>query len=183
MLITTLEVIQIIITILAIGFIFSPWSPWVKNFEEGEEKSKFLNDLKLGILVAAPAVILHELAHKLVALMYGFSATYFASWWGLSIGVLMKIFIPGVIFFIPGYVSIQGQGAPLDFGLIAFAGPLINLILFGIFSLFLLKDVLPKYWPIWSISKRLNLWLFIFNMLPIPGLDGFKFYTSLIGSF
>jgi Zn-dependent protease len=141
-------------------------------------KNHVLQDLKFAIAVAAPAVIFHELAHKFLALYYGFSATYVASWWGLGIGLMLRFLAPGWIFFIPGYVSISGLGTHLQYGLTAIAGPLTNLILFGIFWLLLKKDIAPKYSAIWHIAKQINLWLFVFNMLPIPGMDGFSFYSS-----
>ncbi|MGB9675235.1 MAG: hypothetical protein ACP5IJ_02820 [Candidatus Nanoarchaeia archaeon] len=187
---TIWEVIQIIVTIIAVGFIFSPL-PFINfeiydelgNSDKNRKRKIVLKMIGFGAAVAAPAVILHELAHKLLALHFGFSATYFASWWGLSIGIFLKLLSSNFIFFVPGYVSISGIGTPIQFGLVALAGPITNLILFLIFTIFLSLNIAPKYQVIWALSKRINLWLFIFNMLPIPGLDGFKFYTSLLQTF
>jgi Zn-dependent protease len=176
---TLWEIIQIIITILAVGVIFSGLIKRPQTYEDMlAGKTHVLQDLKFAIAVAAPAVIFHELAHKFLALYYGFSATYSASWWGLGIGLMLRFLAPGWIFFIPGYVSISGLGTHLQYGLTALAGPLTNLILFGIFWLLLQKNITPKYSAIWHIAKQINLWLFVFNMLPIPGLDGFSFYSS-----
>ena len=178
---TIWEIVQILITIIAVGFIFSPKVHRTHSIEEGlkESKYEFWDELKFGIAIASPAVIVHELAHKFLAMAYGFTATYFASWWGLGIGVALKFFSPGFIFFIPGYVSIIGTGTAIQFGLVALAGPLTNLILFALFWFLSYKDIAPKYAIIWSIGRQINLWLFVFNMLPIPGLDGFKFYLSI----
>src|SRR3972149_720394 len=122
MVFTIWEIIQIFITIVAIGFIFSNIMRRPHVIDDLTLKVKpWWHELKFGIAAAAPAVILHELAHKFLALSYGFKATYFASWWGLSIGVAMKLFIPGFVFFIPGYVAISGVGTHLQFALVSLA--------------------------------------------------------------
>lgn len=187
---TLWEIIQIVITIFAVGFIFSGIAPrrhslLLVNGEELELSqesgtSALIKEIKFGAAIAAPAVIFHELAHKFLALAYGFSATYIASWWGLSIGVLLKLFSPGFIFFIPGYVSISGLGTAVQYGLVSIVGPATNLFLFLLFWLFCEKNIAAKYAKIWHVSKQINLWLFVFNMLPIPGLDGFKFYATIL---
>ncbi|MEM2874272.1 MAG: hypothetical protein QW063_02405 [Candidatus Nanoarchaeia archaeon] len=181
---TAWELVQIIVTIVAVGFIFS--GRWHKPhpIEYGiGKKETFWDSLRCGIAIAAPAIIMHEMAHKFLALGYGLSASYAASWWGLSVGIALKFLAPGFIFFIPGYVLVTGTGTALQFGLVALAGPLTNLILFGLFWFLAAKDVAPEYSVVWQIGKQINLWLFVFNMLPIPGLDGFKFYTSIWQTF
>ena len=32
----------------------------------------------------------------------------------------------------------------------------------------------------WGLTKQINIFLFIFNMLPIPPLDGFSVFRNLI---
>ena len=178
------EIIQLVITIVAVGIIFStPIHRRPTDELEGEHKSNLWNEIKFGIAIAAPAVILHELAHKFLALGYGFSATYVASWFGLGIGIFLKFLAPGFIFFIPGYVSIIGMGTGLQFALVAIAGPLTNLALFLIFWYMEKYSIMHKYHFVWHTGKTINLWLFIFNMLPIPGIDGFKFYLNLWQAF
>ena len=181
------EIIQIIITILALGFIFSGHFKKPKtSLEElmSAYKGKFnWIDIKYAALITAPAVILHELSHKFVALGYGFDATYAMSLWGLSLGVILRLFGSSFIFFIPGYVAISGYGTQLQFALIAVAGPLTNLALFGISSWLLNSNKYPKYAHAFALSKIINFWLFVFNMLPIPGFDGFKVYSGLFKYF
>jgi len=189
MLFTAWELIQIVITIVAVGFIFSgsfrkPKTESEFGLELEESWTKKLLDLdniKYAALIAAPAVIFHELGHKFLALYFGFSAVYQASFWGLGLGIILRLFSPGLIFFIPGYVSVSGMGSAFDFGLVSLIGPLVNLIIFGICTLAIRQNWAPKYERILYLSKQINLWLFIFNMLPIPGLDGFKFYQGLYG--
>ncbi len=172
------EIVQIVVTILALGFIFSERKVVITEF--GRELSEgWQRQLKNAILIAAPAVLLHEFAHKFLALYFGFAATYAASLWGLALGVALKFFGSPFIFFIPGYVSIAGYGTQLNFGLVALAGPIMNLVLFLAFYLILKYNLLVDYNYLIYPSKQINMWLLIFNMLPIPGLDGWKFYSSL----
>ena len=178
MLFDLVELIYIVITVGALGFIFSENRRAITEFgtilEEGWQRR-----ILTAVIVAAPAVILHEFAHKFLALAYGFTATYSASLFGLAIGVVMKIIGLGFVFFVPGYVSISGVGSQMNFGLVALAGPLTNLALFLIFSAVIKYDLLPGHAQILHASRQINLWLFIFNMIPLPGFDGFKFFASL----
>ena len=75
--------------------------------------------------------------------------------------------------------------APLTSGLVAFAGPALNLALF-VTSWAVLKHnrVRSKKWFVfWLVTKRINLLLFILNMLPVPGFDGLKVYQGLFQAF
>ncbi len=180
---TIWEVVQIALTVVIVGFIFSSRIRKPRTELEEYLTTNIWTDIKYAALAAAPAVVLHELMHKFIALGYGFSAHYVASWWGLAIGAFLKIIGSGFIFFLPGYVSIQGFGTALQFGLTALAGPLTNLILFLVSWIVVERNLMPRYSHLWATSKQINLWLFAFNMLPIPGLDGFKFYVSLFSLF
>ena len=40
-----------------------------------------------------------------------------------------------------------------------------------------------KFNPALLLTSRINMFLFIFNMLPIPGFDGSKVFTGLIQAF
>jgi len=66
--------------------------------------------------------------NKFVALGFGLSATFHASYFGLSLGVFLRLIHSPFIIFVPGFVSITG-GTPLQYSIIAAAGPLMNLIL------------------------------------------------------
>ena len=144
--------------------------------------------IKFAIIVTAPAIVLHELAHKFVALAFGIAAIFHASYFGLSIGLILKVVFPGFVFFIPGYVEITSTIQPLIHSAVAFSGPAMNLILW-LGSAFILKNhnlrkKLKGNWPIiFHMTKKINMFLFIFNMLPIPIFDGFKVYEGIIRSF
>ena len=85
----------------------------------------------------------------------------------------------------PAYVSIGCVSSdcvvsPLSSALIAFAGPFANLLLFLIAKIVLARKHLSlKMRILVHVSKQINLFLFIFNMLPFPPFDGFKVYEGL----
>jgi len=158
------EIFDFFIMWMATSFIFLPR-------EYFHEKKEFL--IKFFLLVGL-STVLHEFFHKLVAVLLGVYSEFHAFYYGLMFGLILKILVPNLIFFIPGYVVIQSNDSLVIF-LTSLAGPLANLLLFVIFKYFALKK---GDWFFYSLAQ-LNLWLFIFNMIPIPPLDGFKVISSL----
>ena len=135
----------------------------------------------MAISVTAPAIILHEVGHKLIALSYGLQATFSAHYLGLGIGLMLKLLGSPILFFIPAYVATSGSAGHLPNALIAFAGPLINLILWFVSKLVLMNSKgLSKDWKrILLVTRKINGFLFIINMIPVPGFDGFHVITSI----
>lgn len=132
-------------------------------------------------LAIGPPIILHEIGHKLVGIMFGMQAVFHAAWQWLILGLFLKLIRFNFIFFVPAFVRITGQGTPLQHSIIALAGPLVNLAIYGIAVLLLQKKTLKKNTYIFlHVTKQLNLFLFIFNMLPIPGFDGWQFYSGIL---
>ncbi|MBN1377255.1 M50 family metallopeptidase [Candidatus Woesearchaeota archaeon] len=193
MLFSLMEILDIIIMTGVVGFIFKDLFRAPSSFTpEGIismslRKSGTWNDFWFSALLVAPAIILHELGHKLTAMAFGLTATFHAAYLFLGLGVLLKLVNFGFIFFVPAYVSIMGETAPLNYSLIAFMGPFVNLILW-LGSLLLLKygNIPRKYHRYLGLSVKINMFLFIFNMLPIPefdgfpGFDGFHVFKGLI---
>ncbi|UCD04026.1 MAG: hypothetical protein JSW73_00030 [Candidatus Woesearchaeota archaeon] len=177
--ITFAEIINILITIFAVGFIFSGLVRRPDSLSRYFGGGFNWGDIKFSIMVTAPAIILHEFGHKLVALSLGYTAVYHAAWWWLAIGVFLRLANVGFIFLAPAFVSISGPLIPINLAVIAFAGPLVNLILFLSCHFLIKHDKFTKYTHVIHLTKQINLWLFIINMLPIPGFDGFKTYAAL----
>ncbi|MBU2634027.1 MAG: M50 family metallopeptidase [Nanoarchaeota archaeon] len=173
-LITISEIISLTIVTLVIGYIFSGY---IKPRIYG--KSISVKDIKFAIIISAPAIILHELAHKFVAMGFGLTAKFYMWTFGLVLGLILRFFHSPFIILAPGYVGLSG-GTPGQLAIIAFAGPLVNLILF--FASFLLlkkRGLKRKHIMALHLTKIINMWLFIFNMLPIPPLDGSKVFGYL----
>lgn len=167
------ELIDVIVMTAAVGFIF------MDLFRRTHKTTK--QAFLFSCLVTAPALIFHELAHKFIAISYGLTATYHAAYWFLLIGVGLKLLKSGFIFFVPAYVSIAGaEIAPGAGALIAFAGPFLNLVLFlAAWAMLKQKKLKTSTYMFLHVTKQINLFLFVFNMLPIPLFDGFKVYSGL----
>jgi len=177
---TLTEILSLLILTIALGYIFTGYikkDPYQLGFS--------WKDLQFAAIIAAPAVILHELGHKFVAILLGHTATFFIYWWGLGLGIVLKLLSSPLLILAPAYVSIPAGIPPLDGFLIAFAGPGTNLLLFiTSFLVLKYKKGLKTNTIIgWSISKKLNLYLFIFNMIPFPPLDGYHIFTNLLNVF
>ena len=192
-LITIGEIIDLVLMTAFVGYIFSGMIPVRReNYDPLiHYKSGFdFERLKFAIMATAPAIIVHELAHKFVALGFGLSATFYAfyrSSFTLMLGILAvisKLTGFGFVFVVPGFVGISGSGTNLQFALAAFAGPFVNLVLW-LGSWYLLKNKIyrKKHYLLLLLTQRINMFLFIFNMLPIPGFDGYKFLIELIRAF
>ena len=193
-LITFGEILDLILMTFFVGYIFSGMVP-VRREEHYDPLTHYKRGfdwegLKFAIMATAPAVILHELMHKFVALGFGLDAVFYAfyrSTFTLMLGIfsiIAKITGFGFIFFVPGYVGISGNGTHLQFALTAFAGPFVNLVLW-LLPWYLLKYKIykKKHYVLLVLTQRINMFLFIFNMLPIPGFDGYKVFTGLIRAF
>jgi len=183
------EIIDIIIITAALGFIFMMFftprrsvDEWLAN---AHKKSSFWHDFLFAAALIAPAILMHEFGHKFVAIGFGLSATFEAAYLFLGIGLIMRLLRFPFIFFVPAYTSIMGNPTIVQNALIAFAGPGVNLV-FWIGSLLLLKykkKIPPKRLQYLAMFKQINMFLFIFNMIPIPGFDGYHIFSSLIHLF
>lgn len=142
-------------------------------------KRPWYDDLKYSIMVTAPAIILHEFGHKFVAMAFGLQATFHAAYGGLLMGLFLKWFL-GFIMFIPAYVSIPAATAPLLSALISIAGPLVNLGLWLGARHALKRGLFKGHEHALVLVREINRVLFILNMLPIPGFDGFHFFVGII---
>ncbi len=191
--ITLPEIVDIIVMTVAIGYIFSKF--FRRTPQEGYDpltyyrKNTLVEDIKYGAMIAAPAVVLHELAHKFVAMGFGASATLHApSFFGIPYGMYLLVILLihlnfPILFFVGGYVSHTAL-PPLASSMVAFAGPLTNLLLWLIgMSLIKYKLIDRKYYMTIGMMAKLNLFFFAFNMIPIPGFDGFHVFRGLIQAF
>ena len=178
------EILHLILMTAALGYIFSGFiRPALSHIQLHLPKFNW-KEFKFAILISAPAVVLHELAHKLIAMLFGLTAEFQASFFGLGIGVFLRIINSPFIIFAPGYVSISSTADPLTLAVIAFAGPFTNLVLWLGSSLILsrARHLTRKQALILYLTKRINMILFIFNMLPIPPFDGSKVFLGLINA-
>ncbi|MBU2639669.1 MAG: M50 family metallopeptidase [Nanoarchaeota archaeon] len=168
--ITLIEIFSFLILIVSIAYIFS------MNIT-----NDFKKNLKISLIATSPAVFFHELFHKIFAISFGYAATFHIFTPGLILGVILKLVNSPFLIIAPGFVSISNVTNDLQYRLIAFAGPFANLLLF-LTALLILKykdNLSEKQLTILHLTKRINLLLLIFNMIPISPLDGAKVLFGL----
>ena len=188
--VTLQELFDLAIMIAVIGYIFKDLLPVAdaRNYEplDSIRKKRFFSEgFRNALIVAAPAIALHEIGHKIAAISFGLQATFHAAYTWLGIGLLLKIINAPFLFFVPGFVSYSGASVePLARALIAFSGPLVNLLLF-LFATIAIRQkwFSRKHFSLLYLTKQINLFLFIFNMLPIGFFDGAHVFQNLIRAF
>ncbi len=171
------EIIELLGSWLVVSVAFA----WVlkDNFTLGEPTS-FIFSLIVALVATGTGFILHELAHKYVAIRYGAAAEFFAWPAGLLFALVMA-FTVGIVFAAPGAVYIFGPHIDSkQNGIISLAGPVTN-ILIGIvfFIAFLILGFLNMglISAIALIAAQINFFLAFFNMIPIGPLDGSKVFV------
>lgn len=173
--ITPREIFDLIILVIALGYIFSGFVKKPKDILEQYAKKFSWDDVWYAAMVVSPAVILHELAHKGVGLFFGFDSVVHISVFGLLLGAGLRYFKSPIVFFVPAFVSsTAAHSMPTQFAVLALAGPATNFALYWISEFLFISRKWPKWNHAFIVSKQVNLWLFILNMIPIGIFDGAK---------
>ena len=131
------------------------------------------------MLVAVGAgFILHELAHKYVAIHYGAHAE-FRMWREGLIFAIILAFTIGIVFAAPGAVYVMGRSITTrQNGIISLAGPVTNLAIVLAFGmLYGLLNPAGFLKALIAYTMQINFFLAAFNMLPIFPLDGSKVFA------
>ena len=129
----------------------------------------FVPVLVLCAVTVGVGFMLHELAHKVVAVRFGQLAEFRADYSMLFLA-LMGAFV-GFIFAAPGAVHHRGRITPRENGLISLAGPVTNL---GLAAVFLPLIAVPDSFvqQVGRFGVFINVFLAAFNMIPFGPLDG-----------
>ena len=157
--------------------------------------------LLLIVVIVVPAIVLHEVAHGLSAFMLGDSTAKNQGRLTLNpikhIDPVGSIIVPGALFLAHYFgltrtLMLFGWAKPvpvnfrnlrprrLGMALVAIAGPLTNIALAFIFSRLYIAPGLSNFSNTCAWAVMLNLILAVFNMVPIPPLDGSRVVTSLL---
>lgn len=138
-----------------------------------ESPTAFAVALVVSLLTAGVGFLLHELGHKVMAVRYGNVAAFRAEYNMLFLAI-MSAFL-GFIFAAPGAVHHRGRLTERQHGLIALAGPAVNLVLAAVFVPLWIAGGVAGIDLLELLGGRglaVNLFLAAFNMIPIGALDG-----------
>lgn len=177
------EIKALVISIIVIAFIFSfrEWGTDVFDVIIG--LFNFMNAL----ILTALALVVHVSAQRLYAIKSGLRAEYKLWWYGILIGLVLVFVSNGWIWFLatggllvhfmPGRrIGYFRYGLRLtDQARIALMGPIANIALAFFFKFALL---LPFNAFLIGKAVLINVWLAVFNMLPIPPLPGFMVFSG-----
>ena len=179
MIITLKEIFYLAVLTAALGYIFSGYIRYPVTHPVTRKQQ--WQDMKFAAMIATPAVLLHELGHKFVAMGFGLPAVFEIFWGGIALGLILKLVHSPILILAPGYVLIPQGTANLPMALIALAGPLVNLALWLGSAHYLRKHkkLRMRTMVTLMLTKKINMILFIFNMIPIPPLDGSKVFLGL----
>ena len=153
--------------------------------------------------VIVPSIILHEVSHGWVAYAFGDDTAKRAG--RLTLNPVVHVDPVGTLI-VPALLSLASAGVfgwakpvPVNTGrlrsprnqgvLVSLAGPAVNALLAAIFAVVFIKVIRPGLPPVGAFSTGaeivfyaglVNVWLCIFNLIPIPPLDGSVLFERLL---
>ena len=168
------EVLDLLIAWLGVSFAFYLVLFLRPNLSQASLVN-VLPTLIITLVVVGSSFVLHELLHKFTAQHFGFWSEFRASYTMLAFAVLFAA-VAGIVFAAPGATMIYGPTiTKRQNGIISAAGPLLNLVLGGLFLLlYLLTPLGGLLSELGQLGFIINAWLSAFNLLPIGPLDGKK---------
>lgn len=168
------EAVQILISVIAISLALAISQGGFGLFMSFQGLKALTLLLALFTLTVGTGFILHEMAHKLVAIQYGAYARF--QMWTQGLLLMLALSFLGFVFAAPGAVYIYSHNiSKKENGIISVAGPVTNIVLAFVFmALAIFAPVYTSNTNIWFIGFYVNSFLAFFNMLPIFPLDGSK---------
>ena len=170
---TSRELLDLAAALVALGVAFAIFFAGggmglVRLFASGV--GTFALAVGVSLATAGVAFLCHELGHKVVAVRFGRIAHFRADYGMLFIAVLSAL--AGFLFAAPGAVYHSGRSTPREHGLIALAGPAVNVALALLFVPAFLLGGGGLVELVGARGVAINLFLAAFNLVPFGPLDG-----------
>lgn len=162
----------------------------------------FIQQLTIWALPVLFAITLHEVAHGWVASKFGDKTALMLGRLSLNpinhIDLFGTIIIPGILLATGGILFGWAKPVPVnwnnlrkprrDMALVALAGPIANLIMAFFWAAIAkigmalhINESAPRALYLMGMAGiNINLLLLVFNLLPLPPLDGSRIVTSLL---
>jgi Zn-dependent protease len=147
----------------------------------------------IGIVILIVSVVLHEVSHGVVADRLGDPTARYAGRLTLNplrhLDPVGSVILPAVLV-VSGAPFVFGWAKPVPFNprylrhrrwgpaLVGLAGPATNLVLAVLAGLLIRWDVAGGTFPVMVVV--INLVLAVFNLLPVPPLDGSRLVAALL---
>ncbi len=174
---------------LAVGALIAAFTLAFLNLLSGPPypTARGVAQIAIGATVAVvTGFLLHELAHKVLAQRYGAWAEFRSSRTGLIFAIVTGLI--GIVFAAPGAVYIAGPLTREQNGKVSLVGPLVNFLIalaflgtWFVLGGFLAGELGFYLAGILFFAAYINAFLGVFNMLPIPPLDGSKVFRWNVG--
>lgn len=150
----------------------------------------------IALLILIVSIVAHEVAHGIAALWQGDRTAKDAGRLTLNplvhIDPIGSIVLP-LLMYLVGSPFLFGWAKPVPINpyhfknmkygeaMVAFAGPLVNIIFITIFTLLInFGNLSQNFLEVSALIVLINLVLALFNLMPIPPLDGSKILFALI---
>jgi Zn-dependent protease len=155
-------------------------------------------DIIFGVIVLIFSIVLHEVAHGYMANWLGDPTARLQGRLTLNpvshIDPIGSVLLPGLLLLAQSPMLI-GYAKPVPYnpynlrgkygeGLVAFAGPGTNILIALVFGLLIRVSAAqlgPDLVAAFAIIVYINMLLALFNLMPIPPLDGSKVFSTLLG--
>ena len=143
------------------------------------------------------SVVIHEISHGYAALFLGDNTAKYQGRLTINpinhLDPMGSVFVPLLTYFLGGFII--GWAKPVPFNpynlrnqrwgeaIVALAGPLSNLVIASVFAILIrfLPDNLPEgFYFLAGYLIFINIVLALFNLMPVPPLDGSKILFSIL---